>query len=75
MFIWLSAATILIFRSELAIICGLMLMVSLIKKRISLLSVIFNGLFSLVIFIGLSFMIDSYFWKYNVWPEGIKLKK
>jgi hypothetical protein len=70
LFLWLSAANILIFRSELSIICGLMLLISLIKGRIGLIKTILHGLLSLIVFIGLSFVIDSYFWKKNVWPEG-----
>jgi len=70
LFLWLSAANILIFRSELSIICGLMLLISLVKGRISLANTILHGFLSLIVFIGISLTIDSYFWRYRVWPEG-----
>lgn len=47
-----------------------MLAISLFKKKVSILSLLLNGLFALVIFVGVSVLIDSYFWKYIVWPEG-----
>lgn len=69
-FIILSAANILIFRSELCIISGLMVLISLIDKKISLLRTIIVGFLSLISFIGLSVIVDSYFWQYWLWPEG-----
>ena len=69
-FIWLSAANILIFRSELCIISGIMLLISLCKDRVTLFQVIKHGLMASIIFIGLSVLIDSYFWGYWLWPEG-----
>lgn len=69
-FIILSAANILIFRSELCIMSGLMLLISLIDKKISFLRTTIVGFFSLIIFIGLSVLVDSYFWQYWLWPEG-----
>ena len=69
-FVWLSAANILIFRFELSIICGLMLLISLANKKISFLNLMVHGVLALASFIGISYTIDSYFWQYNVWPEG-----
>jgi alpha-1,6-mannosyltransferase len=69
-FIWLSAFNILVFRSELCIISGIMLLVSLFKGRVSILSVIKNGLLATIVSVFLSVAIDSYFWNFLVWPEG-----
>lgn len=69
-FIVLSAANILIFRSELCIISGLMLLISLIDKKICLFRTITIGFLSLIGFIGLSVLVDSYFWQNWLWPEG-----
>lgn len=73
LFVWLSAANILIFRSELCIISGIMLLISLLNRRLSLLSLILNGLLATVLFVGSSVLIDSWFWTQGnqiVWPEG-----
>lgn len=70
MFVWFSAANILIFRSELCIICGLMLLVSLYKRRISIGSLILNGIEATVCSLLLTVLIDSQFWRYMLWPEG-----
>lgn len=67
---WLSAANILIFRSELSIISGIMLLISLFKKRITLGQLIVNGALAAVGFIGISVVVDSFFWRYYLWPEG-----
>lgn len=70
LFIHASAASILLFRSELAIICGIMLLISLVKKQLSIFQLIMHGLLASITFIGISVLIDSYFWGYWVWPEG-----
>ena len=72
-FIWLSAFSILVFRFELAIISGLMLLITLINRKLSFFSLIFNGLIALVLFVGLSVLVDSYFWGYWLYPEGTVL--
>jgi alpha-1,6-mannosyltransferase len=69
-FIWLSALSIIIFRSELCIICGIMLIISLVYGKCSIKDVIINGLKAAGLFIASTLLIDSYFWGYWVWPEG-----
>lgn len=69
-FIWFSAANILIFRSELCIISGIMLLISLAKRRITLVSLITNGLAATLCSLALTVTIDSQFWQYVLWPEG-----
>lgn len=69
-FIWLSAFNILVFRSELCIICGIMLLISLATRKISFLSVILHGALAALFSIGITVVVDSYFWGYTLWPEG-----
>ena len=50
-----------------------MLLISLLNRRLSLLSLILNGLLATVLFVGSSVLIDSWFWTQGnqiVWPEG-----
>lgn len=70
MFVWLSAVNVLIFRAELCIISGLMLLVSLYKRRISIGSLILNGIEATVCSLLLTVLVDSQFWRYTLWPEG-----
>ena len=69
-FIWLSAFVILVFRFELCIICGLMLLLSLLSRKLSLSTVIVQGFLALLASVALSVLVDSYFWGYWLWPEA-----
>ena len=69
-FIWTSAFVILVFRSELAILLGLFLLMKLISKNISLTTVIVHGFLALVVWVALTTCIDSFFWQKWNWPEG-----
>ncbi|XP_017787127.1 PREDICTED: probable Dol-P-Man:Man(7)GlcNAc(2)-PP-Dol alpha-1,6-mannosyltransferase [Nicrophorus vespilloides] len=69
-FILFSAAAIIIFRAELALYVGLLLLYDLYYKRIT-----FKRLFQIAIpgglcFLILSVVIDSIFWNRPLWPEG-----
>jgi len=75
-FTLLSAASILVFRAELAILLGLMLIMEVVFKqdfssqcinRIK--QVIVYGLIALAVFIPLTVAVDSFFWKRTLWPE------
>ena len=70
---WLSAINILIFRSELCIISGFMLLISLYKRRISFGSLILNGIEATVCSLLLTVLVDSQLWRYTLWPEGVVL--
>ena len=47
-----------------------MLLISLFKRQINFINVILNGALASFLFIGVSVLIDSYFWGYWLWPEG-----
>jgi len=68
-FIVLSAGAILIFRGELAIFLGAILFMELIVGRISLSHLIFIGMCSLLTWIPLTVIVDSWFWQRTLWPE------
>ena len=69
-FIWTSAFVILIFRSELAVLLGLFLLMELIPGNVSLTTILVHGFLALVVWIGLTTGIDSFFWQKWIWPEG-----
>nr|XP_971608.1 PREDICTED: dol-P-Man:Man(7)GlcNAc(2)-PP-Dol alpha-1,6-mannosyltransferase [Tribolium castaneum] len=69
-FILLSGAAIIIFRAELALFLGLLLLYDLINKRITLKRFFQVALPAGVAFLLLSVVIDSIFWNRPLWPEG-----
>ncbi|XP_077324544.1 dol-P-Man:Man(7)GlcNAc(2)-PP-Dol alpha-1,6-mannosyltransferase [Lithobates pipiens] len=69
-FIWLSALAIIVFRSELCILMGLLLLISLMKRSISIFSALSYAVPAGIVCLSLTTAIDSIFWKRVLWPEG-----
>ncbi|XP_071490266.1 dol-P-Man:Man(7)GlcNAc(2)-PP-Dol alpha-1,6-mannosyltransferase-like [Diadema antillarum] len=69
-FILYSAFVIIVFRSELCILMGLLLLAELLSRRLDLVQVIFWGALGGVVSIVLTVMVDSLFWQRLLWPEG-----
>jgi len=70
-FVLLSAGAILIFRAELAVLLGLMLLFHLLEDdtyaRIK--KTLMYGVLALLVFIPMTVLIDSVFWRRWLWPE------
>eukprot|EP00092_Neocalanus_flemingeri_P013136 GFUD01014155.1.p1 GENE.GFUD01014155.1~~GFUD01014155.1.p1 ORF type:complete len:506 (-),score=179.88 GFUD01014155.1:83-1600(-) len=70
MFIFTAASSILIFRGELAMFLGAVLLMELVVGKVSLLRVLVVGLVSLLVWIPLTVAVDSFFWGRLLWPEA-----
>ncbi|XP_049617300.1 dol-P-Man:Man(7)GlcNAc(2)-PP-Dol alpha-1,6-mannosyltransferase [Syngnathus scovelli] len=69
-FIGLSAFVIIVFRSELCIFLGLMLLVSLWSRKLSLLDLFYYAVPAGLLSLALTVAIDTFFWRKPLWPEG-----
>ncbi|XP_071963097.1 dol-P-Man:Man(7)GlcNAc(2)-PP-Dol alpha-1,6-mannosyltransferase-like [Antedon mediterranea] len=70
LFISLSAFAIIVFRAELAILMGLMLLMELVSGRLNIITLLMYAAPAGLICLGFTIFIDSYFWQRFLWPEG-----
>nr|CAD7455469.1 unnamed protein product [Timema tahoe] len=69
-FIFSSAAAIIIFRAELALFLGLILILELVQSRLHPVRLIKLAVPAGLLFLALTVAIDSVFWGKLLWPEG-----
>ncbi|KAH9514468.1 hypothetical protein Btru_025333 [Bulinus truncatus] len=69
-FIWLSGASIIIFRFDLVMFLGLIILNELISGRLAIVKFTITTFIAGVCLLGLTITVDSYFWQRWLWPEG-----
>uniref|UniRef100_A0A8C7YW11 Mannosyltransferase n=1 Tax=Oryzias sinensis TaxID=183150 RepID=A0A8C7YW11_9TELE len=69
-FVGLSAFVIVVFRSELCIFLGLMLLMSLLSRRLGLLRLLWYAAPAGILSLALTVAVDTFFWRKMLWPEG-----
>ncbi|XP_033217008.1 uncharacterized protein LOC117172856 isoform X2 [Belonocnema kinseyi] len=70
LFITASAAAIIIFRAELAMLLGMFLLYDIANAKITIPSFLKIAIPSGIFFLGLTITVDSIFWNRILWPEG-----
>ncbi|ODN02533.1 putative Dol-P-Man:Man(7)GlcNAc(2)-PP-Dol alpha-1,6-mannosyltransferase [Orchesella cincta] len=69
-FIMMSAFSAVIFRAELALLFGILLLIELFSRRLSILKAILYGAVCGFLCLGWTVTIDTIFWRRTLWPEG-----
>ncbi|XP_019738535.1 dol-P-Man:Man(7)GlcNAc(2)-PP-Dol alpha-1,6-mannosyltransferase [Hippocampus comes] len=69
-FIGLSAFAIIVFRSELCILLGLMLLISLLSRKLRFPELLYYAVPAGLLSLALTVAIDTFFWRKPLWPEG-----
>ncbi|XP_051911161.1 dol-P-Man:Man(7)GlcNAc(2)-PP-Dol alpha-1,6-mannosyltransferase [Hippocampus zosterae] len=69
-FIGLSAFAIIVFRSELCILLGLMLLISLLSRTLRFTELLYYAVPAGLLSLALTVAIDTFFWRKLLWPEG-----
>ncbi|KAI5705939.1 hypothetical protein M8J75_003245 [Diaphorina citri] len=68
--IWMSGICVIIFRAELALFLGLLILFELFYLRLSITGLLIRGIPIGLCCLGLTVAVDSYFWQRPLWPEG-----
>ncbi|XP_031831850.1 alg12 alpha-1,6-mannosyltransferase isoform X2 [Nomia melanderi] len=69
-FIWSSAAAIIIFRAELAMLLGLFLLYDIANMKLTIPRLLKIAVPAGIFFLTLTVAVDSIFWRRILWPEG-----
>lgn len=69
-FLIFAGASIIVFRTELVILLGLLLLYDLFHKRISIKELLITGVPAGLALVALTVAVDSYFWQRLLWPEA-----
>lgn len=69
-FLLCSGAAIIIFRAELVLYLGLILLVELHQRRLTVKKLLLFGIPMAVVLVGATVCIDSCFWQRLIWPEA-----
>uniref|UniRef100_A0A8C8EV65 Mannosyltransferase n=1 Tax=Oncorhynchus tshawytscha TaxID=74940 RepID=A0A8C8EV65_ONCTS len=64
-----STLVIIVFRSELSLYLGLMLLMSLLSRRLGILQLLYYAIPAGALSLALTVGIDSFFWNKLIWPE------
>ncbi|XP_065219968.1 probable Dol-P-Man:Man(7)GlcNAc(2)-PP-Dol alpha-1,6-mannosyltransferase [Planococcus citri] len=70
LFIWCSAAAVIIFRAELAMLFGLLALFELYFRRLTIKKLITTAVPAGLVCVLCTVAVDSFFWRRLIWPEA-----
>lgn len=70
LFVWTAGAAVIVFRFETLIFLGFFVLSDMLQSRSVLLRLIKHAILAAVFWLGLTVLVDSYFWNRWLWPEG-----
>ncbi|KAG1670071.1 Dol-P-Man:Man(7)GlcNAc(2)-PP-Dol alpha-1,6-mannosyltransferase [Nymphon striatum] len=66
----ITAFVVIIFRAEVAILLGLIILEEIFSRRLTILNLLKYGIPVGILAIGFTVAVDSFFWQRMLWPEG-----
>ena len=63
-------ATAAVFRSDVLVLIAPLVLLLLASRQLNFFAGLFTGIFSVAMALTLTVPVDSFFWRYTVWPEG-----
>ncbi|KAL5516714.1 hypothetical protein EMCRGX_G002119 [Ephydatia muelleri] len=69
-FVWASGVAVVVFRFEVALFLGIVLLMELAGGRLGVKKLLLHLIPAGAVWLGITVLVDSFFWRRWLWPEG-----